>query len=81
MNVLVLNCGASTATLQLIETDRGRIARDADYRLARGVIERVGGPGLITGTAEAAGRTGTQSQARADHHAPSRQRLLGVRHP
>ncbi|HYP26540.1 MAG TPA: acetate kinase [Blastocatellia bacterium] len=48
MNVLVLNCGSSTVKFQLIATDIEAIARDADKRLARGVIERVGGEAVIT---------------------------------
>jgi acetate kinase len=48
MNVLVLNCGSSTVKFQVIATDQGRIDRDADQRLARGIVERVGGQALIT---------------------------------
>jgi acetate kinase len=48
MNVLVLNCGSSTVKFQVIATDQDRIDRDADRRLARGVVERLGGQALIT---------------------------------
>jgi acetate kinase len=48
MNVLVLNCGSSTAKFQLIATDLDQIARDADEHLAGGVIERIGGEAIIT---------------------------------
>jgi acetate kinase len=48
MNVLVLNCGSSTLKFQLIQTDLDRIARDADHRLCRGIIERIGSQALIT---------------------------------
>jgi acetate kinase len=48
MNVLVLNCGSSSVKFQLIATDLDRIAQDADERLARGQIERIGGEALIT---------------------------------
>ena len=48
MNVLVLNCGSSTAKFQLIATDLDQIARDADEHLASGVIERIGGEAIIT---------------------------------
>lgn len=48
MNVLVLNCGSSTVKFQLIATDIDPIARNEDRRLARGVIERVGGEAIIT---------------------------------
>src|ERR687895_248880 len=48
MNVLVLNCGSSTAKFQLIATDLDHIARDADEHLAGGVVERIGGEAIIT---------------------------------
>lgn len=48
MNVLVLNCGSSTAKFQLIATDLDQIARDADEHLAGGVVERIGGEAIIT---------------------------------
>jgi acetate kinase len=47
MNILVLNCGSSTVKFQIIETDAERIEQDADRRLARGIVERVGGQALI----------------------------------
>ncbi len=48
MNVLVLNCGSSTVKFQLIATDLELIARDADRRLARGTIERIGGEAILS---------------------------------
>jgi len=48
MNVLVLNCGSSSVKFQLIATDLDLIARDADRRLAKGTIERIGGEAIIT---------------------------------
>ena len=48
MNVLVLNCGSSTVKFQLIETDLEIMARDADRRLAQGILERIGGKSQIT---------------------------------
>ena len=48
MNILVLNCGSSTVKFQIIATDLDAIARDADRRLARGSIERIGGEAIIT---------------------------------
>lgn len=47
MNVLVLNCGSSTVKFQLITTDLDLIAQDADQRLARGTIERIGGEAIL----------------------------------
>jgi acetate kinase len=52
MNVLVLNCGSSSLRFQVIDTDPERIESDADRRLARGSVERVGGHALITLQAE-----------------------------
>jgi len=48
MNILVLNCGSSTAKFQLISTDLEMIAQNADQRLARGAVERIGGEAIIT---------------------------------
>jgi acetate kinase len=52
MNVLVLNCGSSTVKFQIIETDLELIRHDADRRIARGLIERIGSHSLITFEAE-----------------------------
>lgn len=52
MNVLVLNCGSSSVKFQIVATDKDLIAKDADRKLARGVIERVGSLSLITLQAE-----------------------------
>jgi acetate kinase len=52
MNILVLNCGSSSVKFQLIATDLERIAQNSDERLAYGIIERIGGAGIITFTAE-----------------------------
>jgi acetate kinase len=48
MNILVLNCGSSTVKFQLIATDLDTIAQNADHRIARGTIERIGGEAIIT---------------------------------
>jgi acetate kinase len=47
MNVLVLNAGSSSLKFQLIRTDASRMADDSDERLARGVIDRIGGEALV----------------------------------
>src|ERR1700752_2700953 len=52
MNVLVLNCGSSSVKFQLIATDLKLIKQDADKRLAHGLIDRIGGAGIITFTAD-----------------------------
>jgi acetate kinase len=61
MNVLVLNCGSSTVKFQLIATDLEAIKHDADRRLGRGSIERLGGEAIIT--LEAGGHPPTKSSA------------------
>jgi len=48
MNVLVLNAGSSSLKFQVIETDLERIRQDADRRLCRGYVERIGGEAIIT---------------------------------
>ena len=47
MNVLVLNCGSASVKFQLIATDLDLIAQNADRRLAKGTIERIGGEAII----------------------------------
>jgi hypothetical protein len=48
MNVLVLNAGSSSLKFQVIATDPDRMANDTDERLARGVVERIGGEAIVT---------------------------------
>ncbi len=48
MHVLVLNVGSSTLKFQLLRTDADRIANNADERLARGQVERIGGESILT---------------------------------
>ena len=48
MNILVLNAGSSSVKFQLVRTDEKRIAEATDERLARGVVERIGGEALWT---------------------------------
>lgn len=52
MNVLVLNCGSSTVKFQVISTDLDLIAKDADRKLAGGLLDRIGSHSLITLEAE-----------------------------
>ncbi|HKR15380.1 MAG TPA: acetate kinase [Pyrinomonadaceae bacterium] len=47
MNILILNCGSSTVKFQLIATDLELIEQNADRRLARGTIERIGGEAVL----------------------------------
>src|SRR5215210_4082025 len=64
MNVLVLNCGSSSVRFQLIATDLERIAQNADQRLARGYIERIGGQAIITLGAEGGAKQRTTAPLR-----------------
>ena len=48
MRILVLNAGSSSLKFQLIDTDAEAIAESRDRRLARGVVERIGGPAIVT---------------------------------
>ncbi|HMS04145.1 MAG TPA: acetate kinase, partial [Gemmatimonadaceae bacterium] len=64
MHVLVLNAGSATLKFQVVRTDAARIAENTDQKLARGVIERIGGESVIT----VRGRDGTPRR----HVAPLR---------
>jgi acetate kinase len=48
LNILVLNCGSSSIKFQIVATDAEAIEKDADRRLASGLIERIGGQALVT---------------------------------
>jgi acetate kinase len=48
MNILVLNSGSSSLKFQIIATDLDRIKRNADGRLLRGEVERIGGEAIVT---------------------------------
>jgi len=55
VQILVLNVGSSTLKFQLVRTDAERMAANADERLARGQIERIGGEAVLTLRAGAGG--------------------------
>lgn len=44
MKVLVINCGSSTLKFQLIETTAGSASKGKAHKLARGLVDRIGGP-------------------------------------
>jgi acetate kinase len=48
MNVLVLNSGSSSLKFQLIASDLDRIKQNADERLCKGMVERIGGEAIVT---------------------------------
>ncbi|HQR32558.1 MAG TPA: acetate kinase [Blastocatellia bacterium] len=64
MNVLVLNCGSSSIKFQVIATDLDRITRNADQRLARGIIERIGGEAVCSFQVEGKSKQRSTSQLR-----------------
>jgi acetate kinase len=64
MNVLVLNVGSSTVKFQLIRTDQERIEQNADEKLARGMVERIGGEAVLSLWTEANGSTRTTASIR-----------------
>jgi len=66
MNILVLNCGSSSVKFQIIQTDLKQIEANADRRLAKGVLERIGSHSLITFEAEGQPKQRTASPIR-DH--------------
>ncbi|MBD3298476.1 MAG: acetate/propionate family kinase [candidate division Zixibacteria bacterium] len=68
MNVLVLNCGSQSLRFQIIETDLELIDQDADRRLAKGMIERIGGQALVTLQAEGQKKV-RHDEALRDHRA------------
>lgn len=68
MHVLVLNVGSSTLKFQLVRTDAERMGANEDEKLARGVIERIGGEAVFVMTAD--GRAPVRgSAAIRDHRA------------
>ncbi len=64
MNVLVLNCGSSSIKFQVIATDLDRIDQNADLRLARGIIERIGGEAVCSLQVEGQAKQRSTSQLR-----------------
>jgi acetate kinase len=52
MNVLVFNCGSSSLKFQVIAPGASTATGERDRRLARGLIERIGGESACTFTAE-----------------------------
>lgn len=74
MNVLVLNCGSSSVKFQLVATDLDLIAKNADRRLAWGVVERVGSESIVT--FEAQGRPKLRTAEPLRDHRAALERIL-----
>jgi acetate kinase len=62
MNILVLSAGSPSLKFQVISTDPDRIAKDADERLTRGEMERIGGEAIVTTQNQAGERQKTTAQ-------------------
>jgi acetate kinase len=74
MNVLVLNVGSSTLKFQLIRTDPDTMRKDGDERLARGVVERIGGEAVLT--LEASGQDPIRRTASLRNHQAAVDKVL-----
>jgi acetate kinase len=68
MNVLVLNAGSSTLKFQLVRTDTERMRGGGEEKLARGVVERIGGEAVLSLRA-GDGQTKRSAAALRDHRA------------
>jgi acetate kinase len=75
MNVLILNAGSSSLRFQIVMTDLDLLSRDADYRLAHGTVERIGGHGVFTLQAE--GQPPTREDAPLRDHRAAIEKVLG----
>ncbi|HSH44754.1 MAG TPA: acetate kinase [Longimicrobiales bacterium] len=64
MNVLVLNVGSSTVKFQVIRTDQERLEADQDEKLARGLVERIGGEAVLSLWSRDAGESRTTASIR-----------------
>ena len=68
MNVLVLNVGSSSLKFQVVRTDAERFAANTDEKLARGIVERIGGEAVMTARG-AQGREVRTTAPLRDHRA------------
>lgn len=74
MKVLVLNCGSSSLKFQVIEPNTAAVPGGRDHRLARGLIDRIGGEATCTLTA--AGCTPYRETALIRNHEEAVRRVL-----
>jgi acetate kinase len=74
MKVLTFNCGSSTLKFQLIDVESGDTRLGEEQRLAYGVIDRIGGQGIIQFAVQGGGRF-SQAAVAADHGEATRQVL------
>ena len=66
MKILVLNCGSSTLKFQLIETAATPRSTADDVKLARGIVDRIGGASSLR--FEAVGSAAEQESAAVRDH-------------
>ncbi len=69
MNVLVLNVGSATLKFQLVRTDADRVAANTDEKLARGMLERIGGEAIFSVQRPDGSTTTKTAAAIRDHRA------------
>src|SRR5262249_31396648 len=70
MRVLVINCGSSTLKFELIDTTTGHTSPQPEQRLARGVVDHIGGQARLDFVAQSNVHQATASIA--DHDQASR---------
>lgn len=67
MNILVLNTGSSSVKFQVIETNLELIEKNADRKIASGLIDRIGSESIITFRVHETGATFKQTAPIRDH--------------
>jgi acetate kinase len=66
MKVLVINCGSSTLKFQLVETTGNSASMGKSHKLARGLVDRIGGPASCH--FEVAGSTPVENRLAVNDH-------------
>ncbi|NUM81510.1 acetate kinase [bacterium] len=67
MNILVLNTGSSSVKFQVIETNLELIEKNADRKIASGLIDRIGSESIITFRVHETGAAFKQTAPIRDH--------------
>ena len=75
MKVLAINCGSSTLKFDLIEMGAEGTPSGRERRLARGIVDRIGGRGAVEFTCE--NREGLQEAVTVADHGEATRRVLG----
>ena len=74
MNILALNCGSSSVKFLVADVEPGPSAEEREKRLARGIVERIGGDSFLTFRRE--GRSPERQNARVGDHEEAIRRIL-----